>query len=307
MESETLKLILQLIILLLVPPFFLGVIAKTKALFAGRKGPPLLQMYFDILKLFRKGVVYSSSASFVTRLAPVVICSALLLAGLIFPILGKAPLHFRGDLILFAYLLAVGRFFLILAALDVGSSFEGMGASREASYGAFSELAFFTALVTLAMITQSTSLSETFFWGETHSEFYPVTVLLFVAFFLILLTENSRIPIDDPNTHLELTMIHEVMILDYSGPDLGLILYSASLKLFLFMAMTATLLWPPTVGFEFQAIASLLVKVGVIAVIIGVVESVLSRLRLSKIPQFLITNFVITLLALLVTVLGGHH
>ncbi|OGQ26466.1 MAG: hypothetical protein A3I75_08275 [Deltaproteobacteria bacterium RIFCSPLOWO2_02_FULL_50_16] len=305
MVSELLKLTGHLAILLLIPPIFLGIIAKTKAFFAGRKGPPLLQVYYDLFKLFCKGGVDSRSASFMIRLAPGIVLSTLLMAGLLLPLLYEAPIHFRGDLILFAYLLALGRFFTILAALDVGSSFEGMGASREAAFSAFSELAFFMALVTLAVMTQSTSLSHIFQWGNTHPTFHPAVVLLFISFFLILLTENSRMPIDDPNTHLELTMIHEVMILDYSGPDLGLILYGATLKLFLFMALTASLLWPPTGLFGFQEIGYLLAKVAGIAVVIGVVESVKSRLRLSKIPQLLVANLVITTLALLITVLGG--
>lgn len=307
MGFEIAKLAGHVAVLILLPPFFFGVIQKTKALFAGRKGPPLLQVYFDLFKLIRKGIVISQSASFLTSLVPCLLFSTLLLAGLILPIFGKAPIHFHGDLILFAYLLAISRFLLILAALDVGSSFEGMGSSREAAFGAFTELAFFTGIVTLALITRSLSLSEILLWGESHALFYPAMVLLFVAFFLILLSENSRIPIDDPSTHLELTMIHEVMILDYSGPFLGWIVYGSTLKLFLFMFVTASLFWAPTNHFEWSSLVWLLLKVSGIAILIGVVESLSSRLRLSRVPQFLVANMVITLLALLVTVFGGKN
>jgi len=302
LEFSALPFIIHIFILAITPPFFLGIIAKTKAFFAGRKGPPLLQVYYDLIKLFRKGAVYSKTASPLLKVAPVIIVATTFVAGLLLPITGKAPFHFEGDLILFAYLLALARFAIILAALDVGSSFEGMGASREATFGAFSELAFFLGLVVLAVTTNALSLNAIFQWESVHPTLKPVFLLLFFSFFLILLTENSRIPIDDPNTHLELTMIHEVMVLDYSGPDLGLILYSASMKLFLFMALTTSLLWPQPMEWEWISIGTLFLKIAGMAVAIGIVESANARLRLIKIPQFLIANFVVTVFALLVTV-----
>ncbi len=305
MASDSLPMAVSLFILLALPPFFLGVIAKTKAFFAGRKGPPLLQVYYDLLKLFRKGAVYSQTASPLFRMAPIFIFVSVFFAGLFLPLLGKAPLHFEGDLILFAYLLALARFVLILAALDVGSSFEGMGASREATFGAFSELAFFMGLVVLGVMAHATSLSDIFSWELAHSTLKPAFLLLFFSFFLILLTENSRIPIDDPNTHLELTMIHEVMVLDTSGPDLGLILYGASVKLFLFMALAVFLLWPQPAAWEWISLGTLFLKMTGMAIAIGVVESTNARLRLIKIPQLLIANFVVTVFALLVTLFHG--
>lgn len=287
------------------PPFFLGVIAKTKAFFAGRKGPPLFQGYYDLIKLFRKGAVYSQTTSPLFRIAPLLIFVLILFASCFLPLAGKAPIHFEGDLILFAYSLALVRFLLILAAMDVGSSFEGMGASREATFGAFSELALFMGLIVLSVTTHSTSLSDIFSWGSSHATLKPVFLLLFFSFFLILLTENARIPIDDPNTHLELTMIHEVMILDYSGPDLGFILYGSSIKLFLFMALSVFLLWPQPVPWEWISLGSLFLKITGMAIVIGVVESTNARLRLIKIPQLLIANFVVAVFALLVTVFHG--
>lgn len=304
MESEFFSLITPLLILTGTPPFFLGVIAKTKAFFAGRKGPPLLQAYYDLAKLLRKGAVVSRSASWLLRIAPVAILASLLVAGLLLPIVGEAPLHFEGDLILFVYLLAVGRFFTILAAQDVGSSFEGMGASREAAFGALSELSFFLGLLVLSILHGTVSLNGLFEATSSHLLVAPVIFLLFGTFFFTLLTENSRMPIDDPTTHLELTMIHEVMILDYSGPDLGLILYGASVKLFLFMVFVSQILWPPVGYLGPLAIGALLLKVTGVAIGIGVVEAAVARLRLIKIPQLLIANFVVTALALLVMLFG---
>lgn len=295
MASETWRIASHVLLLLATPPLFLGIIARVKALFAGRRGPPLFQVYYDLFKLFRKGMVVSQTTSVFFRIAPPVIFFTLVAAGLFLPLTGASPVHFEGDFILFAYLLALARFFLILSALDCGSSFEGMGASREAAFGAFTELAFFLGLIVLKIASSAGSLTDFFHWeGGLASK--PVLLLLFVAFFLILLTENSRIPIDDPNTHLELTMIHEVMILDTSGPALGLILYGSAIKLFLFLGLTASLL-PPVIPLSLRLIG--------IAVAVGVVESANARLRLVKIPQLLVANFIIMVFALLVVTFGG--
>ncbi len=300
MGFNFLHLLGQLFFLLVIPPFFGGIITKVKAFFSGRKGPPVLQPYYDLAKLFRKERIYSFSSSFLTRFVPPVSFILYLAAGLLFPCWGPSPIAFRGDLILFAYLLALSRFLILLMALDAGSSFEGMGASREATLGALSELAFFLGWVVLAVLSQTTSLSEIFQWKDHSGMFNPAPLLLFVSFFIILLTENCRIPIDDPSTHLELTMIHEVMILDLSGPDLALILYGNSIKLFIFMALAASLLAPYGPLGEIQSMERLLIKVTGIAFTIGVVESMNARLRWIKIPQLLMANFVMMTFALLV-------
>lgn len=304
MESSLPSLVLHLILLIAIPPFFLGVIAKTKAFFAGRRGPPLLQTYSDLFKLLRKGTVYSKSSSGVLRLTPWMIFAATFLSGLFVPLIRAAPIRFEGDLILFAYFLGLARFLTILAAMDVGSSFEGMGASREATFGALTELAFFLGLVALAAMTRSASLTGIFKWEGGHPLWSPALLILFIAFFFILLTENSRMPIDDPTTHLELTMIHEVMILDYSGPDLALILYGASIKLFLFMALASSLLWPPTTTSVWVGAGWVILKVTGMSIAIGVIESANARLRLIKIPQLLIANFVGTALSLVIILIG---
>lgn len=296
----------SVLLLLVMPPFFLGVISKTKAFFAGRKGPPLFQAYYDLFKLFQKEMVVSNNASFIFKIAPVGILTAILMSGFFIPLLGQAPLKFEGDVILFAYFLAAARFLTILAAMDVGSSFEGMGASREATFGALSELAFFLGMIALAVMTDSLSLTGIFEWEGRHPLWNPAVLMLFVAFFVILLTENARMPIDDPATHLELTMIHEVMILDYSGPHLALILYGASIKLFIFMALTVSILWPTQEVDFLKSVSCFLVKMGGMAVAIGLVESMNARLRLIKIPQLLVTNFVVTALSLMLIIMGRH-
>lgn len=301
MESS---LVLQGLVFVATPPFFLGVTQKTKAFFAGRKGPPLLQAYQDLFKLLRKETVASRSSSQIFRSAPFVILTAILVSGFFVPLFTSAPIRFEGDLILFVYFLGLARFFTILAAMDVGSSFEGMGASREAAFGALTELAFFLGLVALAAMTGSASLTGIFEWEGHHPLWNPALLILFVAFFLVLLTENSRMPIDDPATHLELTMIHEVMILDYGGPRLGLILYGASVKLFLFMALASSLLWPSTTDDVWAGAGWLLVKVTGMATAIGVIESANARFRLIKIPQLLVANFVATALALAIILIG---
>ncbi|MBI2342063.1 MAG: NADH-quinone oxidoreductase subunit H [Deltaproteobacteria bacterium] len=292
-------IIFHFIIFLAMPPFFIGVINRVKSLFAGRRGPPLLQPYFDIIKLLRKGSVYSKSASFIFKIAPMLILTSVICAGLLMPLTGDSPVGFSGDIILFVYLLALTRFLTILQAMDVGSSFEGMGASREAIFGSFSELTVFAGFVTLGIITRSTSLTDIFHWGHALKE--PATLFLFATFFFILLAENSRMPLDDPNTHLELTMIHEVMILDNSGPGLGIILYASALKMFLFMALTALVLLPNGDLPGLMPAGFLLLKVLGISIMIGVIESIAARIRMIKIPQVLIASFVLTVFALLIS------
>lgn len=288
----------NILILLIAPPFFIGVIERVKSLFAGRIGPPLFQPYFDIIKLLRKDSVYSQSSSFIFQMSPLCILMAVIFAGLCLPLSGKAVISFEGDIILFIYLFALSRFLIIASALDVGSSFEGMGGSREAILGAFSELTVFAGLVTLAIISRSMTLSEIF---QPHGGFQePSLLFLFAGFFFILLTENSRMPIDDPKTHLELTMIHEVMILDNSGKDLGIILYASSIKLFIFMIFAASTLLPNGNFGSLQSSALTLVKVLFVSILIGIVESLTARVKMVKIPHLLTACFVMTVFALLI-------
>jgi formate hydrogenlyase subunit 4 len=297
-------LLLNLLVLLLLPPLLPGVINRVKSWVGGRSGPPLFQLYFDLAKLWRKGSVYSLSSTVILRWAPLATLAALLGAGLLFPWAGIAAFRFEGDLILFVYLLALSRLATILAALDVGSSFESMGASREAVYSAFAELPFVTGLIALGVFRHTFSMGHLFHSASGINPFHPGLVLLFFSFFFVLLSENSRMPVDDPNTHLELTMIHEVMILDYSGPELGFVLYGAAMKLMLHSLLLASVLWPVVSVGLFASLVFTVIKAVAVAILIGLVESLVARLRLMVVPQFLVANFMITVLAFLVTFFG---
>ncbi len=216
----TLFPIINFLLALVSAPLLLGVINKTKALFAGRRGQPVLQAYSDLWKLLHKGAVYSRTTTWVFRAGPVVGLACVLVAAALTPF-GGAPalMGFSGDLLLLVYLFGVMRFFTVLAALDTGSAFEGMGASREVQFSALAEPAFLLGLAAVAHVTGSFSLSTMFpaLDATDWSQAGPALLLVAAALFIVFLAENSRIPVDDPDTHLELTMIHEVMVLDHGG------------------------------------------------------------------------------------------
>ena len=290
---------------LVLGPFLLGVINRTKAIFAGRRGVPLLQAYYDLGKLLRKGAVYSRTTTWVFRAAPVVGLASVVTALTLVPVSGTpAPLSFSGDLILFAYCLGLMRFFTVIAALDTGSAFEGMGASREVQFSALVEPALIMGLATLARATGSLSLTGIFsgMAGSTWLAAGPALVLVSVALFVVCLAENARIPVDDPNTHLELTMIHEVMVLDYSGPDLAMILYGASLKLWLLGALVVNVLLSFLGLSGAAALAGFAAGMILLAVVIGGVESVMARLSLLKVPQLLMGAGALCVLAFVLVV-----
>jgi formate hydrogenlyase subunit 4 len=281
---------IPLLLALVLSPLLLGVINRIKAVFAGRRGQPLRQTYFDLWKLLQKGAVYSRTTTWIFRAGPMIGLAAALTAALLMP-LGQCPalLAFPADFLLFIGLLGLMRFFTVIAALDTGSSFEGMGASREVFFSSLTEPALFVVLATLAQQTGQFSLS-TMFEPVSNAHWLhsgPVLGLVVLALMIVLLAENARIPVDDPNTHLELTMIHEVMLLDHSGPDLAFILYSAALKLWLFAALVVGIVLPVT---DSPWLNLLLAVTGmfVIAVIVGVIESVMARLRLVVVPQLLV-------------------
>lgn len=289
-------------------PLFLGVIAKVKAFFAGKAGPSVFQPYFDLAKLFQKKCVYSSTATWIFRMAPVLLLAVMLAGSLMVPFgRFKAPVQFSGDILFLIYLFALGRFFMILAALDTGSSFEGMGASREAFFSCLSELAFFMNFITLAMLTQSLSLSQMIgadvpmSWEGVE----PVLFLVMASFFIVLLAENGRIPVDDPETHLELTMIHEVMILDHSGVDLAYLLYASAMKLFIFSAMLVSILIPVRTGHLLADTAIFLGGVLGLSVLIGVVESSMARLRLNRVRLLLLIAFALAFFGFVITLWRG--
>ena len=290
---------------LVMAPFLLGVINRTKAWFAGRRGQPLLQAYHDLFKLLGKGAVYSRTTTLVFRLAPAVELAAVLLALLLLPAGGAAaPLAFPGDLILLVYALGLMRFFTVAAALDTGSSFEGMGASRDVHFSALAEPALLIGLAVLARLGGSASLSS-LFHGITWAVWQaagPALALVAVALVIVLLAENARIPVDDPNTHLELTMIHEVMILDYSGPDLAFILYAVSLKFWVLGALVVNLFLTLTGWTGAAQMAAFAAGMLALAILVGVIESIMARLSLLKAPQLLIGAGALAALALVLVV-----
>ncbi|HEY7723938.1 MAG TPA: NADH-quinone oxidoreductase subunit H [Anaeromyxobacteraceae bacterium] len=291
----------QLIAFLALPPLLVGVVQRVKALFAGRAGPPLLQPYWDLARLLRKGTVYSRTTTEVFRAGPAVGLAAVVAAGLLMSFGGSpAAVSFGGDFVLFAGLLGLARFATALAALDTGSSFEGMGAAREVSFASLAEPALLLCLVVTARATGALSLSQML--GESLGGAWrsdgPALLLTAAALFVVALAENARIPVDDPSTHLELTMIHEVMVLDHSGPDLAFILYGAALKLFLFGALVVRL----ALGFHFPgpwtAFAAFLAAMLGFAAAVGAVESTMARLRMSRVPQLLVGASVLSGFAL---------
>jgi formate hydrogenlyase subunit 4 len=273
------------------PPLLLGVINKTKALFAGRAGPPLLQPYYDLIKLLQKGSVFSTTTTWVFRAGPAVGFVSAALAVLPIPLANaRAPITFPGDFLLFAYLFGLGRFFTAAAALDTGSSFEGMGAAREVTFACLAEPAFFLGLLVLVKLSGSLRLAEML--GNSlapHGRHTGAALaLVLLSWFIVMLAENSRIPFDDPNTHLELTMIHEVMVLDHSGPAFGMILYGAALKLFVFGALIVRLAIRLATGNPWLDWPTFVVGLLALAGVIGVVESTTARLRLPHIPVLLV-------------------
>ena len=286
-----------LFFLLIMPPLMLGLIAKTKAFVSGRCGPPVFQPLHDILKLLGKGAVYSETSGWIFRLGPVISLSAVLMAASLVPLFGAPLISFNGDAILFIYLLALGRFVTILAALDTGSSFEGMGASREAAFSSYAEPALILIFASLAIHSGSLSLNRMFSSGQ---RVFPAASVLLAGsgLLIVLLAENSRIPIDDPNTHLELTMIHEVMVLDHSGPDFAFILYGAQLKLMLMGVLWIRLLSPSWAANPFFLTLSLCG----LAIFIGAIESSMARLRLIRVPQLLIAAVCLAAFGLILAV-----
>ena len=286
-------------------PFLSAVILKVKAFFGGKKGPPLLINYFTLIKLFKKGSVYSTSTTFLFKLGPMVSLGAALTALTFLPIAGYRPVFaFNGDVIFILYLLGLGRFFTICAAMDTASPFEGMGAAREAYFPIICEATLFMVLILFYLLTEKLELAA-YFAGAQPRGLWQIagSPLLFVvmALFIILLTENSRVPVDDPATHLELTMIHEVMVLDHSGPDLALIELGSFCKLFFYASMIATLIVPFDLGHPALNLGLYLAGLLVVYVAVGITESVMARYRMDLVPKFVLTSFALAFFATVIT------
>ncbi|MGI5870135.1 MAG: respiratory chain complex I subunit 1 family protein [Kiritimatiellia bacterium] len=293
---------LSFLLSLVLAPLLAGVIRKTKAFFAGRRGPPLLQVYHDIAKLVQKGTVYSTTTTVVFRLFPTLSLAATLAAALFMPFGSAAsPLAFEGDIVLFFHLLAAARMATMLGALDTGSAFEGMGSSREAQFSAFAEGVTFATLGFLALLTDQLSLTGTLtgFDGQAWANNGTSMALAVAAFFIVALAENCRVPFDDPETHLELTMIHEAMILDNGGPDLAFIHYGAALKLWLLLSFVALQILPIGSDEGLPGALAYFALMPLLAVVVGIVESIMARLRFLKVPKIFAGSLALVLVAIL--------
>lgn len=297
---------------LLAAPLFSGMIKKVKAWTQGRQGPPLFQQYFVLLKLVKKEVIYSPNSSWVMRAVPLVNMAAILLAALFVPLIFvPEPVGGIGNIILFLYLLALARFFMALAGLDAGSSFGGMGSSREMSFAAIIEPTTIIVFAALAVVFKSLNIF-TMFSGSlaTGTLATPTLILIGISLFIILVVETSRIPVDNPETHLELTMVHEGMLLELSGKNLALMELSAAVKLTLLMALLINLIVPAGLALTLTAAGILLgavlfvLKGSVLAVIIGLFEASMAKKRLFQVPSLFAMAFFFSTLIIIIEVLA---
>jgi len=281
---------------LLLAPLLPGLINRVKAWVAGRRGPPVLQLYFDLARLWRKSVVFSELASPAFLLLPAVTWVTILAAALLVPLGPWGAFHgFKGDVLLMLYLLGLARFSMAWAAMETGSAFEGMGAAREVSYAVLAEAAMVGAVLALSVNAHSLTLST-----MLAPSAGACAALLSAGLFIVLLAENCRVPFDDPNTHLELTMIHEVMVLDHSGPPLAVILHGASIKLLLFSVLLTEAILPMGALSPWAAAGALIGGVLATTILVGLVESLLARFAFRRVPLLLTTAFLFCLFALLI-------
>lgn len=301
--------IFNLIILIFAPFLMCGAINKTKAFWGGRKGASIFQPMFDFVKLLKKDYVVSETTSQVFRLAPLISITTVLFASLFIPLgANSALINIPAGLIFFAYILGLGKFFNLISAMDTGSSFEGMGASREACFTSLVEPAFFMTIASIMAVSENYSF-DSLRYILTHTGNYGVLITVFavIVIFLMIIIECCRVPMDDPNTHLELTMIHEVMILDNSGSDLAMFTWANNIKMLLLSSLIAYMIIPQDLSIVYSFILYLIVLF-ILAIIIGTVESCMARFRMSHVFEFvfLMSSFALVVLSLVVArVFGG--
>lgn len=282
--------------------FFPGIILRTKSRLSGRKGPSIMQPIKDIRVLLMKGSVFSRSSGLIFQIAPAITLASIVCAMIVIPFAGhQALVSFEGDFVFFIYLLTIGKFFAIIAALDTGSSFEGMGANREALFSMLAEPAFFILIATLSMFTGYTSFSEIFNHFYISGNHYALIYSLigFYLFAQIAMIENSRLPVDDPKTHLELTMIHEVMILDNSGFDKALIHIGTYLKFAIFGSLIFNVMVPANWNTFLQSGLFFIIQL-VFAIVVGLLESFRARNKMDKNPKFILSLSAIAIIAFMV-------
>jgi len=294
----------NLLLIIISSLFFTGIISKVKAKIAARKMPSILQPLYDVIRLFKKGTIYGENISFIFKLAPIIYFSSIIIASLFIPVCDKAGiLSFQGDFIFFAYLLGFGKFMMIIGAMDTGSGFEGMGANREVLYSMLVEPAFFILFASMALFTNNISFND--FFTSYHASNNLSYAISFISIFILVyiaMVENSRMPVDDPKTHLELTMVHEVMVLDNSGFDLALIHISTWLKFSIYGALISNFviqgIWP-----YYIKIIVFFITQTVFALIIGIMESFKARNKLEKNPQWIIMLSAIAVIIFLTTLI----
>jgi formate hydrogenlyase subunit 4 len=308
MLAEILIELVQLLVVVLGAPLLVGVVRRLKARLQGRRGANIFQPYADLRKLLVKEAVISENTSWIFRFTPYVLAATMLLAALVVPVLTtQTAFGFMGNIIVLMYLFLLGTFFLALAGLDAGSAFGGMGSSREMAVAALAEPTVMIAIFAIALRVGTTSLNNIITQSAADSLLLlnPGHLLAFMAFFIVTLAETGRLPVDNPTTHLELTMIHEAMVLEYSGRYLALVEWAAGMKLFLFLTLLANLffpwgialaLTPPALG---VALIALALKLGLLALGIALLETAVAKLRLFRVPELLSGSFTLALLAVI--------
>lgn len=304
--SEIPYWLLQLMLIPALSPFFIGVTCRIKAIMQNRRGAPVLQPYRDLRKLFQKDEVISEDASWLFRAAPYLIFAVTLVIGASIPLVTTAlPNSYTGDFLVVVYLVALGTFFLALAGIDSGSAFGGFGSSREMMVAALTEGGLVLSLLTLALISKTTNLaaiSENI--GSLSLTSFTPIILAFISFSIALLAETCRYPFDNPATHLELTMIHEAMILEYSGKRLALMEWASANKYLIFIALGANLFFPRGIAGSLEFVPVMLAlalfagKVLLFCLAIAIIESSIAKLRIFRLPDLLFTSFVISVIAI---------
>ncbi len=309
-RSMIFYVILNILIVLLLSPFFMTLIKKIKALVQGRRGPGLMQGYYNLFKLMKKEVVYSDNSSWIMRFTPYINIIILITAILFIPIMfipsSNSSLLIFGNMIIFLYLLALAKFFMALGGLDAGSAFGGMSSSREMTISAIIEPVTIIVFASLAFVFKTTNFFEVFTKTNANGfSFAPAIILVSISFFIVLITETARVPVDNPETHLELTMIHEGMILEQAGRNLAFMEISHAIKHTLFMAILINLLLPWGIATSISASAisiaffSFLIKGSILAIFIALFESSFAKLRLFQLPNLFLIAFFLSLLTIL--------
>ncbi|MBI5809379.1 MAG: NADH-quinone oxidoreductase subunit H [Ignavibacteriales bacterium] len=302
MVKEILQGIISVSMIIGLAPLFAGLVNKQKAKLTGRVGAPILQPYYELQRLFKKETINATTSSFISRVAPILNFVSIIIAAAILPVgFWKPLISFNGDIILFAYILGLSRFFQILAAMDIGSSFEGMGAAREATFALFAEPIFFFTIGSIAFISGYTSIYDIYHSIQLENISYEVFIVICsISVFMLAVTECSRMPVDDPNTHLELTMIHEVMILDNSGLDLFFYQFSSYIKLFIYAVLEISFFYPFSQQSYLVGIVIFIIGIIALSFSLAVVETITSRFKMKNIPLYLLFATAIGILNLLI-------